>query len=667
MDQKMREKLEDFLRQSAISKRLKQAVAAGRKSLIVDYDEIIQFDQELAKYVLNEPLKVFDEATKLLESITQIPRMSLRIKNLGESVEIREIRAEHLGRLIQIEGIMVQAGQVRPEINVATFRCKRCGEEYRKEQVGDFITTPFICENPNCKARGPNAFELVLESTEFRDWQSIAVQEPPAKLRGGRMPRRLKGILRDDLVDQAVPGNHVILTGVPQPLFSRKKERVMTTVFLVNHLEVLQKGVEETELTSEDIKEIEKLAKDPWISHKIIHSIAPAIMGHETVKEAIALQLFGCDPLELEDGTRIRGDIHILLTGEPGTAKSQILKWVAEVAPRGVYTSGKKTTGAGLTATAVRDELGTGWNLEAGALVIADGGLACIDEFEKMPEEERGTMLESMEQQTISVAKAGIVATLNTRTAVLAATNPVHGRFDKNTPIASQLPLDPVLLSRFDLIFALKDEPKTEDDHAMAKHVITLHTKPQKVVKPPIKLDLLRKMIIYARKNIHPKFSDKEAQKLIEDFYVEWRRTVSAKGGVLPITIRQLEAIIRLAKARARLRFSEKVTIEDAKRAIELVKYYLEQVGMDIHTGLVDVDLITTGVPKSQREKIARIQEIFEELEAEYGEYIPIKELKRRAVERNIPEKFVDHYIETEKNRGALYSPSEETIARVKW
>ena len=242
MDQKMREKLEDFLRQSAISKRLKQAVAAGRKSLIVDYDEIIQFDQELAKYVLNEPLKVFDEATKLLESITQIPRMSLRIKNLGESVEIREIRAEHLGRLIQIEGIMVQAGQVRPEINVATFRCKRCGEEYRKEQVGDFITTPFICENPNCKARGPNAFELVLESTEFRDWQSIAVQEPPAKLRGGRMPRRLKGILRDDLVDQAVPGNHVILTGVPQPLFSRKKERVMTTVFLVNHLEVLQKG-----------------------------------------------------------------------------------------------------------------------------------------------------------------------------------------------------------------------------------------------------------------------------------------------------------------------------------------------------------------------------------------------------------------------------------------
>jgi replicative DNA helicase Mcm len=664
----MREQLEEFFRQSRISKRLKQVIASGKKSLIVDYDEFIRFDPELARYILNEPLQVFEEATKILERMTKIPRLNLRIKNVGESVEIRNIRAEHLGKLIQIEGILVQAGQVRPEVNIATFRCKGCGEDYRVEQVGDFITAPLSCANPNCKARGPNAFELILESTEFRDWQSIAVQEPPAKLRGGRMPRRIKGILRDDLVDVAVPGNHVVLTGVPRPLFSRKKERVMTTVFMVNYIEVLQKGVEEAELTAEDIQQIEKLARDPWISHKIIHSIAPAIMGHDTIKEAIALQLFGCDPTVLADGTRIRGDIHILLSGEPGTAKSQILRWVADVAPRGVYTSGKKTTGAGLTATAVRDELGTGWNLEAGALVIADGGIACIDEFEKMPEEERGTMLESMEQQTISIAKAGIVATLNARTAVLAATNPKGGRFDKNYPVAMQLPLDPVLLSRFDLIFALKDEPKSEEDHALAKHVIALHTKPHKAVKPPIDKELLRKMIIYARKKIKPTFTDKEAQKLIEDFYVNWRKTGMAKGDVLPITVRQLEAIIRLAKARARLRFSEKVSVEDVSRAIDLVKYFLEQVGMDVRTGVVDIDIIATGIPRSQREKINRIQQILDELEAEYGEHIPIKELKKRAIENNISERFVDHYIEQETRRGTLYDPTGENkvIARVK-
>lgn len=667
MDDRAKEKLEDFLHHSSITKRLKRAIGARKKSIVVDFDEIIQFDSNLAKLVLNEPLRVFDEASRILSGITRIPNMNLRVKNLGESVEIRDLRADHLGKLIQVEGILVQASQVRPEINVATFRCKRCGEEYKKEQVGDFITTPFICANPNCKARGPNAFELVLETTEFRDWQSIAIQEPPAKLRGGRMPRRLKGVLRDDLVDTAVPGNQVILTGVSQPLFTKKGERVMTTVFLVNHLEVPQKGVEEAELTQEDIEEIKKLAKDPWISHKIVQSISPAIMGHETVKEAIALQLFGCDPVMLEDGTRIRGDVHVLLTGEPGTAKSQLLKWVADVAPRGVYTSGKKTTGAGLTATAVREDLGTGWTLEAGALVIADGGLACIDEFEKMDEEERATMLESMEQQTISIAKAGIVATLNARTSVLAATNPKYGRFDENTPIASQLPLDPVLLSRFDLIFVMRDKPKVEDDHAMAKHVLTLHTRPQKALKPPIDRDLLRKMIIYARKQVHPEFTDKEAQKIISNFYVEWRRTVSAQGrGVVPITVRQLEAIVRLAKARARLRFSDKVSVQDAKRAIDLMKYCLEQVGMDMSLGVVDIDIITTGMPKSQRDKHLRVLRIIEELETEYGEHVPIAEVIKRAIQEKLTERFVEQVIEQEKNQGTLYSPAEGTIARVK-
>jgi replicative DNA helicase Mcm len=407
------------------------------------------------------------------------------------------------------------------------------------------------------------------------------------------------------------------------------------------------------------------MAKDPWIANKIIQSICPAITGHEEIKEAIALQLFGSDPLELPDGTRIRGDTHLLLTGDPGTAKSQILKWVGFVAPRGLYTSGMKATGAGLTAAAVRDELGGGWTLEAGALVIADGGLASIDEFEKMSADDSAAILESMEQQTISIAKAGIVATLNTRTAVLAATNPKAGRFDPNTPITQQLALDPVLLSRFDLMFIMKDEPKVEDDRAIASHVVQIHSEPTRVIKPPIDSEFLRKIIIYARKKIHPSFDDKEAHKVITDFYVDWRKAATMQGRPLPITVRQLEALIRLAKAYARLRLSDRVTKEDATRAKNLVRKSLEQFGMTTE-GFVDVDLIVTGMSKSQREKALRLFDIIQELEAEHRGPVPIEKVKEKAMSEGISEKFVEFLINKEKDRGTLYSPSPHTVARVK-
>ncbi|MFQ6129181.1 MAG: LAGLIDADG family homing endonuclease, partial [Candidatus Hadarchaeaceae archaeon] len=233
-----------------------------------------------------------------------------------------------------------------------------------------FVVNGFVChncENPNCGRKGP--FDLVIESSEFRDWQSLCIQEPPEKLRGGRMPRRLDGIVRDDFVDKAVPGNHVMLTGILRVFQEgRRQERKKTfrKILFVSHIEVLQKGVEEAELTPEDKAQIKELAKDPWVRNKIIQSIAPSIYGHDAIKEAIALQLFGCEAIDLLDGTRIRGDTHVLLTGDPGVAKSQILKWAANVAPRGLYTSGMKATGAGLTAAAVRDEISGGWALEAG-------------------------------------------------------------------------------------------------------------------------------------------------------------------------------------------------------------------------------------------------------------------------------------------------------------
>lgn len=665
MEPKAKERLEEFLHRREILKELRKIAREGKKSLVIAFDRLLEFDMELAKSLLDSPIKFLDTADEILGGITKLPGMRLRVMGLDKSVEIRKIRAGHVGNFIQVEGILTRAGEVKPEATEAVFKCRRCGEENRILQVGEFFREPLVCENPNCGKKGP--FDLVIESSEFRDWQSLCIQEPPEKLRGGRMPRRLDGIVRDDFVDKAVPGNHVMLTGVLRVFQEgRHQERKKTfrKILFISHIEVLQKGVEEAELTPEDNARIKELAKDPWIRNKITQSIAPSIYGHDAIKEAVALQLFGCEAIDLQDGTRIRGDTHVLLTGDPGVAKSQILKWAANVAPRGLYTSGMKATGAGLTAAAVRDEISGGWTLEAGALVIADGGLASIDEFEKMRPEDSSAILESLEQQTISVAKAGIVATLNTRTAVLAAANPKYGRFEKNITIAQQVPLDPVILSRFDLIFIMRDEPRADQDRIMAHHILELHRAHTKVIKPPLGLDFLRKIIIYARQNINPKFDDKEAMKTIEDFFVDWRRVAERDESPLPITVRQLEAIVRLSKANARMRLSDHVTIEDANRAINLIKRSLQEAGIDTETGKLDIDVLMTGKPKSQRDNIRHVLEIIERLEGEYGGAAPVGEIKRIAESEGIRQKFVEDLIDQEKMRGHLYEPKPGMVAR---
>ena len=661
----MDEKLGEFLRRKEITKELRRLAAAGQKSLVIEFDSLLNFNMDLAKVLLDSPADFIDTADKILTDITKLLGMRLRVKSLDRSIPIRKIRAENVGNLIQVDGLLKRVGEVKPELKEAVFKCLRCGEENRVPQIDDVYREPLACENPNCGKRGP--FKLVIENSEFRDWQSLMLQERPEELRGGQIPRLIDAIVRDEFVDKAAPGNRVIMTGtlrVFQERQQREKKTTFRKVLFVSHIEVLQKGIEEAELSPEDEEKIKELAKDPWVKNLVVQSIAPSIYGYEPVKEAIALQLFGCNAVGLPDGTRIRGDTHVLLTGDPGVAKSAILKWVAAISPRGLYTSGKKATGAGLTAAAVRDELGGGWALEAGVLVIADGGLACVDEFDKMSDEDSGAILESMEQQTISVAKAGIIATLNTRTAILAASNPAFGRFDKNRPLAEQLNVPPVLLSRFDLVFVLKDEPHTDTDRAVAKHILQLHSDATRVVKPPIDSETLRKMIIYARKYIDPQFKDKEVLKTIEDFFVKWRSTAESGASPIPITPRQLEALVRLSKANARMRLSKEVTIEDANRAIDLVKRSLHEAGIDPESGKVDIDILMTGKSRSQRQNIERILEIIKDLEGQFGGAAPIEEVKKLASAEGIRERFVDQMIEEEKRRGHLYEPKPGLVSR---
>ncbi|MCD6403909.1 MAG: minichromosome maintenance protein MCM, partial [Nanoarchaeota archaeon] len=394
--------------------------------------------------------------------------------------------------------------------------------------------------------------------------------------------------------------------------------------------------------------------------------VAPTIWGYEKIKEAIVYQMFSGVKKRRPDKTVVRGDIHILLVGDPGVAKSQILKYVAATAPKARYVSGKGATGAGLTATVVKDEFLRGWALEAGALVLSSGGICCIDEIDKMNKDDRVAMHEALEQQTISISKANIQATLRAETSVLAAANPKLGRFNPYSTIAEQIDLPPTLINRFDLIFTIRDLPARETDEKIASYVLETTMFPEKR-KPVIDVELMRKYIAYAKKHCKPMLTQ-QAMKEIKEFYVNLRnkRGMEEEGiRPIPISPRQLEAIIRLSEASARLLLRDKVKVDDAKRAISLVRYYLRQVGLDPETGEIDIDRIVTGITATQRSRIILIREIMAELEEKFGENIPLREILKEAKERGIDEAKAEEVIDKMKRDGEIFEPKHGFLRRL--
>jgi replicative DNA helicase Mcm len=505
------------------------------------------------------------------------------------------------------------------------------------------------------------------------------VQESPDDLRGGEQPQTLDVDVDDDLAGVVTPGDRIVISGILRS-FQRNTQQGKSTFFdLVLDgvsIEIEDKEFEDIEITKEEIDEILALGKDTEIFGKVIHSIAPTIYGYEEVKEAMALQLFSGMPKSLPDGARIRGDIHILLVGDPGVAKSQLLRYGVRLAPRGIYTSGKSSTSAGLTATAVKDEFGEGrWTLEAGALVLADMGLACVDELDKMEADDRSSMHEAMEQQTISIAKAGIMATLKSRCALLGAANPKFGRFDRYEPIAKQINMPPALLSRFDLIFILTDEPSVSRDTAIAEHILKAHyagelsvrranvigsgiemdeiTKAMEVIQPVIKADMLRKYIAYTKRNIFPIIQD-DARKRLIDFYLSLRKQGEDPNSPVPVTARQLEALIRLAEASARVRLSSVITMEDTDRVIRIVMASLKQVMTDPETGRLDADIINVGMGKSQRDRIKVLKEIIRELQEEHKSAVPLEEIISKAEDSGIKKDTIEENIMKLKTIGEI-------------
>ncbi len=601
---------------------LSEMVVKGQKSLIVDFKDLYAFDIELARVLLSDPedhLPQFDISvfSKLRmrdpEYADQIKRVHVRFRGLPGETLLRRMGAEHIGRLVMVNGIIVRATAVLPLLIRSAYRCMSCGEMILLEQTDQFLRTPSEC--PSCNRR--RGFELVPKESVFIDSQRLTIQERPEELPPGQLPRQINVELRDDIVDTARPGDRASLTGFLGLLRRQGRGgilRVFDFVLEANNIDVSGREMELLEITPEDEEEIRELASDPWVHRRILQSIAPSIYGLDHIKEAIMYLIFAGVTKELPD-VRIRGDINILLVGDPGTGKSQLLQYAARIAPRGLYTAGRGSTAAGLTAAVVK-EGGTGnFILEAGALVLGDKGICCIDEMDKMRDEDRVAIHPAMEQQIVSIAKGGIVATLNARTSILAAANPTLGRYNPYQTIAQNISLPVTILSRFDLIFILRDLPETEKDVRMAEHILNLHRAAGTPVTTPITIDLLRKYISYS-KRINPVITE-EVVNSFKDFYVKMR-TASLEGGeasAISITARQLESLVRLAEARAKAHLRDEVTVEDAEAVIALMQRSLEQVGIDVTTGEIDIDILYTGKPRSLQMQLQKVLGVVSEME----------------------------------------------------
>lgn len=552
----------------------------------------------------------------------------------SRSLAIRGIRDEDVGDLVSIEGIVSQHIEVKPKIEVGVFRCASCGTRNEKEQPAENLAKPRVCVNEDCNNTTTSNFHILYEESDTLNFQKVRVQEPPSRLEGGEDPQKIDVLLRGGITGKVKGGEKVTVSGVLRTTESNERA-VLNTYIDSNNLEKEDKGTEDMDIMEEEENQIKELSARDDIYDILSESIAPSIKGHTTAKRAAAYQAFGGVRKRFADSsTTIRGDIHVLYVGDPGVGKSQILQYVKNVSTSGVYTSGKGSSAAGLTASAVRDaEFGGNdqWTLKAGAMVIADKGIACIDELDKMSDSDRSSMHEALEQQQVSISKAGINATLKSRCSLLAAANPVHGRFDEYEPVPEQIDLEPALISRFDLIFIIQDLPNVESDTEIADHILERNKQGQENARivghgddlesqdggetiAEISQDILKKYIAYAQRNIFPEMTD-TAKSAIRDFYVDLRNNKdSGENDAIPITARKLEALVRLSEASARIRLSESVTGDDAKRAIKLMTDHLKQVGMDPETGEFDADMIESGTPQSQRDKIHSILDIIENI-----------------------------------------------------
>jgi replicative DNA helicase Mcm len=662
-----------------------------KTDLTINYDDLNLYNQgSLIEYLEKDPdlfLMSVDNALREIDIPIEVDLINakVRIINYPIKIPLSSLRKTHINSFISVEGIISQVQDVKPKATEITFQCLRCEAEMSLPQTSKKLVEPMYCENDTCGRKGP--FKEVVEKTQFIDTQNIILQEPPESLKGKTNPDTLDIYLEGSLVGDLNAGDRIILNGVLKAVSIIGKEGktpYYDYILIVNSYEKLSEGYEDIEITEQDIEQIKQIASSPNLFPMLIQSITPAIKGYETIKEALALQLFGGTTKILADGTTVRGNSHILIVGDPGVAKSQMLRYMAALSPRGRFASGKGSSTAGLTAAAIKDEFGR-WALQAGVLVLADQGLAAIDEMDKMSNEDKSALHEVMEQQTITINKAGINVTLMGRVSVLGAANPKYGRFDKYESIVQQVNLPPALISRFDLIFLVLDIPDAKRDEAIANHILLSHQEGIEIkikksglplrkkqdsrvslTTPSIPIDLLKKYVAYSRRTVIPHIPNEVIEQL-KAFYMSLRTpSTNSSENTIHITARQLEGLVRLTEASARIRLSPTADKTDVERTIRLVMDSMDQTYKDPVTGQLDIDIISSGTSKSQRDKIKITKEVIKSVSEKHpGGKAPIEEIINELQKHQIDRPHAEELIVKLRHSGDLLKPDNDHLKLV--